>query len=163
MKFSNYFLKFLLEFFHSQILSYSHYSSLCFCELLYILLVYYQYKRFKFDTESVWSVSEKYHDLSDLGFQSLPFMSCQIFVQPKFINFFRYYWEIFMALIFLTTMLYMPLYGINVLNPSTSSWSNTYYHILNGICILDIIINCFTGYHDKNTENVVLNLKQVFK
>ncbi|XP_044759846.1 potassium/sodium hyperpolarization-activated cyclic nucleotide-gated channel 1-like [Coccinella septempunctata] len=76
---------------------------------------------------------------------------------------FRFYWEIFMGFIFLTTMSYMPLYGINVLNPLTSSWSNTYYHVLNAVCIVDMIITCFTGYHDKNTETVVLNLKQVFK
>ncbi|KAL3272598.1 hypothetical protein HHI36_014068 [Cryptolaemus montrouzieri] len=76
---------------------------------------------------------------------------------------FRFYWEIFMGFIFLTTMIYMPLYGINVLNPLTERWSNKYYHCLNLICIFDVIVTFFTGYLDKNSETVVLNLRQVFK
>ncbi|KAK9887930.1 hypothetical protein WA026_000230 [Henosepilachna vigintioctopunctata] len=76
---------------------------------------------------------------------------------------FRFYWEITMAITYLSIMIYTPLFGVNTQNPLTEKWSGSYYQLMNITCVFDIIINFFTGYLDKSNETVVLNLKQIFR
>lgn len=82
----------------------------------------------------------------------------------------RLWWNLLMTIVLNLLFLFIPFaYAFyqdlerkeNALK--TTIWSSTAGYILNSLCYLDILLNCFTGYQLKNGNYIVLNQSLIIR